>query len=59
LNEIKTRKLLNIEKEIFTAQEEELLFEVHVERESVSFDKNLNKQTIHFNISLLFNFLNN
>eukprot|EP01080_Neovahlkampfia_damariscottae_P012607 gene12607-6427_t len=44
------RKLLNIEKETFIADDDELIFEIKVERESISFDKDIIKQYIHYNV---------
>jgi len=45
------RNLLNIEKETFVADDDELIFEIQVERESISFDKEIVKQFIHYNVS--------
>lgn len=51
------RKPLNIEKEVFNSQNNEILyFQVKVQRESKSYNPEYEKEAIHFQIGI-FNFL--
>src|SRR5690349_7903110 len=50
LRQSHSRKLLNIEKEIFDAQSDTMYALVHVEREGISNDPQIQKQAIVYNI---------